>query len=77
MPMIGEFWSIKNGQHSVFSLVVAENPARVKYFEPSVNGNFLVLNDNIFDPFIEDLEEKVDPPETIKVGKSRVFYSFE
>ena len=54
-----------------------ENPTRVKYFEPSVNANFLVLNDNIFDPFIEDLEEKVDPPETIKVGKSRVFYSFE
>ena len=75
--MIGEFWSITNGQHSVFSLVVAENPTRVKYFEPSVNGNFLVLNDNVFDPFIEDFEKKVDPPETIKVGKSRVFYSFE
>ena len=77
MPMIGEFWSITNGQHSVFSLVVAEKPTRVKFFEPSINGNFLVLNDNVFDPFIEDFEQKVDPPETIKVGKSRVFYSFE
>ena len=79
LPMVGEHWLIINGQHSVFALVVAENPHRVKFFEPSVKGKSLVLNDNIFDPFIEDFETKVNPPKVNRVGfkKSRAFYSFE
>ena len=44
---------------------------------PSVKGKYLVLNDNIFDPFIDDFEKKVDPPKTNRIGRSRVFYTFE
>ena len=48
-----------------------------KNFEPSVKGKSLVLNDNIFDPFIDDFEKKVDPPTINRIGRSSVFYIFE
>ena len=48
----------------------------VKYFEPSVKGICHILNDEIFPVLIEDLGQKVSPPETIRRGR-RTFYCFE
>ena len=36
----------------------------------------LILNYNIFDPFLEDFVKKVDPPKAKRVGRNRVFYTF-
>ena len=47
-----------------------------KYFEPSVKGEYHILNDTVFDVYFEDLDQKVDEPETVRKGR-RVFYYFE
>ena len=39
-----------------------ENPLGVKYFEPSAKGNYQILNETVFDVFVEDLNEQIPPP---------------
>ena len=48
---------------------------KVKYFEPSCKGSFQILNEKEYDVFIQDLDRKVDDPDTIRTGR-RVFYKF-
>ena len=76
-PKKDEFWKIRNGRSGnfLYTLIVGENPLEVKYFEPTVKGKHHCLNEAIFDAFIDDLEEKVEPPKVIKKGK-REYYSF-
>ena len=76
-PLLGEYWKVRNGVHFLFAQISNENPLEVKYFEPSVKGNFHSLNENPFDVCLEDLQEKIEPPEIIKRGKYRKFYLFE
>ena len=75
-PKEDEYWTVKNGKNSLFSVIVNEDPIEVKYFEPSVKGICHILNDEIFPVLIEDLGQKVSPPETIRRGR-RTFYCFE
>ena len=73
-PRKGEFWKIRNGVHTLFSVISTEEPLTVKYFE--AGGNYHILDDKEFEIFAGDLDTKVDPPETMKRG-SRVYYVFE
>ena len=50
-------------------------PLKVKYFEPSCKGSFQILNEKEYDVFFQDLDRKVDDPDTIRKGR-RVFYMF-
>ena len=49
---------MKNEKHSLFSVIVKENPIEVQYFEPSVKGKYHILNEEIFLVYIEDLVSK-------------------
>ena len=69
-------WKIRNGNNSLFALIASENPLTVQYFELSVKGEYYILNDTIFDEYVENLDQKIDKPEIIRKGK-RVFYYFE
>ena len=42
---------------------------------PSYKGSFQILNEKEYDVFIQDLDRKVDDPDTIRKGR-RVFYMF-
>ena len=70
----GEYWQIRIGKHSLYDKIVAENPLRVKYSEPSIRGKFHNLNDKINDVFEADVHKKVTPHQIIHKGKTRVFY---
>ena len=76
-PKLNEYWKIKNGK-TVFSyaLIVNENPLSVQYFEDSVKGLGHRLNEDIWQVFDQDLDQKVCPPEIKNVGKFRKFYHF-
>ena len=67
---------IKHGQNSLFAVIAKEMPLKVKYFEPSCKGSFQILNEKEYDVFIQDLDRKVDDPDTIRKGR-RVFYMFQ
>ena len=75
LPKEGEYWKIKHGQNSLFAVIAKEMPLKVKYFEPSCKGSFQILNEKEYDVFIQDLDRKVDDPDTIRKGR-RVFYMF-
>ena len=75
IPKIGEFWSVKNGNHTLFSTIANENPLTVQYFEPTQNGRFHVLDDKEFEAFIGDFYEKIAAPEMVSKG-TRVYYTF-
>ena len=75
-PIVGDFWKIRNGVHCLFAIIESENPIEVKYFEPTIKGNYHCLNDTIFEVFEDDLEEKITPPEIIQKGR-RKYYCFE
>ena len=68
--------NLKSGRDHFFAKITSEVPLEVKYFEPTVKGGYLSLNDTIFEVFLEDLDDQVHPPETIRKGR-RVFYSFD
>ena len=76
MPQVGEYWKVRNGRDYLFAIVTSEVPLEVRYFEPCAKKGFLCLNDTIFEAFLQDLNEKIHPPESIQMGK-RVFYSFD
>ena len=72
-PKIGEYWQIRIGKHSLYDKIVAENPLRVKYSEPSIREKFHNLNDKINDVFEADVHKKVTPHQIIHKGKTLVF----
>ena len=58
-PELGEYWSVKNGSTQLFSVIVDLSPLSVMYFEPTVKGKSLCLNENIYPVFRQDLVKKV------------------
>ena len=76
MPKLGEYWSVKNSQ-DLFVVIETENPLSVKYFQPSVKGEFHRLNDTVYEILAEDLGKKISPPKIKNSGKFRQFYEFE
>ena len=75
-PKLGEHWSVKNSQ-DLFVVIETENPLSVKYFQPSVKGEFHRLNDTVYEILAEDLGKKISPPKIKNSGKFRQFYEFE
>lgn len=75
-PNIGEYWSIKNSQ-SLYVIIETSSPLTVKYFQPSVKGEYHKLNDTIYEILIEDLGKKVLAPKVKNSGRFRQFYEFE
>ena len=75
-PSVGEYWKVKNGAHFLYAKVSKENPLELQYFSPTVKGNFYSLNENPYSVCLEDLQEKIDPPDTIMKGRHRKFYLF-
>ena len=74
-PIVGEYWTIKNGNHFLYAIITNDSPLEVNYFTPSVKGNFYSLNETIFAVCSEDLKEKLEPPKIVPKGK-RKFYLF-
>ena len=64
---------VRNCAFSLYDKIVAENPLRVKYSEPSIRGKFHNLNDKINDVFEADVHKKVTPHQIIHKGKTLVF----
>ena len=75
-PKLGEHWSVKNSQ-DLFVVIETENPLSVKYFQPSVKGEFHRLNDTVYEILAEDLGKKISAPKIKNSGKFRQFYEFE
>ena len=76
-PNLGEFWKVRNGTQSLYAIISNENPLVVKYFTPTVKGNYYFLDEKPFDVCFEDLDQKIDPPKIIPKGKRRKFYVFD
>ena len=74
---IGQYWKVKNGTHSLYAVISSKEPIEVQYFEPTVQGNFHSLNETEFEVFLEDLDEKIEPPKILRKGRTRTFYDFE
>ena len=75
-PNFGEYWKVKNGANFLYAIVSNENPLVMKYFAPSVKGNYFSLDETQFDVCAEDLEKKIEAPEIIQKGR-RKFYLFD
>ena len=76
-PKTGEHWTVKNGVHSLYAIIISEIPLTVKYFEPTVRGQFHCLNEKVFDVFPGDLEQKINAPTIIQKGSYRKYYTFK
>ena len=77
-PEVGDYWTVKNGKtHFLYSIITSTNPLTVKYFEPTVQGKFHCLNDDIYPAFDQDLDKKISPPTIVSKGKFRKFYTFK
>ena len=59
---------MKNTQ-DLFVIIESENPLSVKYFQPSVKGDYHRFNDTIWKILVEDLENKIPPPKVKNFGK--------
>ena len=75
-PKVGEHWSVKNCQN-LYVIIETENPISVKYFQPSVKGEYHRLNDTVYEILTEDLGKKISAPKIKNLGKFRQFYQFE
>ena len=76
-PDIGQYWEISNGNDSLYALVIEKDPFMVQFFEPTVRSDVYRLNDLKFEVLSEDFVRKMEEPELIPVGRSRVNYYFE
>ena len=75
-PDVNQYWEVSNGKDSLYVYIVEKNPFMVQFFELNARGDSYRLNDLKFEVLIEDLVRKVDEPQMIPVGKSRVNYIF-
>ena len=75
-PDIGQYWEISNGKDSIYAQVVEKDPFMVQFFEPNSIGDAYRLNDLKFEVLHEDFVRKVQEPQLIAVGRSRVNYIF-
>ena len=75
-PDIGQYWEISNGKDSIYAQVVEKDPFMVQLFEPNSIGDAYRLNDLKFEVLQEDFVRKVQEPQLIVVGRSRVNYIF-
>ena len=66
-PDIGHYWEVSNGNQSLYAIIVEKNPVMVRFFEPT---------NNPFEVLAEDLVRKVNEPQLIPVGRSRMNYIF-
>ena len=57
--------------------IETEHPLSVKYFQPSVKGEYHRLNDTVYEILPEDLGKKISAPKIKNSGKFRQFYKFE
>ena len=75
-PKVGEYWKVKNGATFLYATITNETPLEAQYFSPTKSKSDLYcLNEEIFAVFIEDMEEKIEPPEKIQKGR-RKYYLF-
>ena len=75
-PDIGQYWEISNGKDSIYAQVVEKDPFMVQFFEPNSIGDAYRLNDLKFEVLHEDFVRKVQEPQLIAVGRTRVNYIF-
>ena len=75
-PDIGQYWEISNDKDSIYAQVVEKDPFMVQLFEPNSIGNAYRLNDLKFKVLHKDFARKVQEPQLIAVGSSRVNYIF-
>ena len=75
-PGIGYYWEIRNGKDSIYAQVVEKDPFMMQFFEPNSTGDAYRLNNLKFEDLQEDFVRKVQEPQLIAVGRSRVNYIF-
>ena len=73
---IGQYWEISDGKDSIYAQVVEKDPFMVQFFESNLIGYAYRLNDLKFEVLHEDFVRKVQEPQLIAVGRSRVNYIF-
>ena len=76
-PDISQYWEISNGKDSIYSQVVEKDPFMVQFFEPNSIGDAYRLNDLKFEVLHEPFVRKVQEPQLIAIGRSRVNYIFK
>ena len=64
------------GRIFLYCYVVNNSPLEVQYFAPGLNDSH-ILNETVYDAFIEDFTDKINPPKVIQKGRLRKFYTFE
>ena len=74
---IRKFEKIRNGNDSLYALIIEKDPLIVQLFEPTVRSGVYRLNDLKFELLTEDFVWKMEEPELIPVGRSRGNYYFE
>ena len=75
-PDIGQYWEISNGKDSIYAQFVEKDPFMVQFFEPNSISDAYRLNDLKFEVLHEDFVRKVQEPQLIAVGRSRINYIF-
>ena len=71
-PDIGQYWEISNSKDSIYAQVVEKDPFMVQFFEPNSIDDAYRLNDLKFEVLHKDFVRKVQEPQLIAVGRSRV-----
>ena len=75
-PDVDQYWEISNGKDSMYAQVIEKDPFMVKFFEPTSRRDTYRLNDLKFEILLEDFVKKVQEPQLVAVGRSRVNYIF-
>ena len=75
-PDIGQYWEISNGKDLIYAQVVEKDSFMVQFFEPNSIGDAYRLNDLKFEVLHKDFVRKVQEPQVIAVGRSRLNYIF-
>ena len=68
--------AVSNDKDSINAQVVAKDPFMVQFFEPNSMRDAYRLNGLKFEVLHEDFVLKVQEPQLIAVGRSRVNYIF-
>ena len=71
-PDISQYWEVSNGKDSIYAQVVEKDPFMVQFFEPNSIGDDYHSNNLKFEVLHEDFIRKVQEPQLIAVGRSRV-----
>ena len=73
---INQYCEISNAKNLLYAYVAETDPFMVQFFEPNSRSDAYLLNDVKFEVLPEDFVRKVEDPQLVAIGRSRINYVF-